>query len=74
MLARTRRRARAAIRSAAPDRRVVALAGGDRRHVYLFRDDRAADCLARIAAHAADPDHPLTAADAALLRDRVEEG
>ena len=53
--------------------RVVALTAGERRHVYLFREDRAADCLARLAAHAADPDHPLTPSDAGLLRERVLE-
>ena len=73
MLTRSRRRAGAAIRSAAAVR-VVALTAGDQRHVYLFREDRAADCLARLAAHAADRDHPLTADDAALLRERVLEG
>ena len=75
MLTRSRRRAAAAVRSAAdnPGVRVVALADDARRHVYVFRDDRAGDCLDRIAAHAADGDHPLTAGDAALLRERVLE-
>ena len=53
--------------------RVVALTSGEQRHVYLFRESRAADCLARIESHAADPEHPLTSADAALLRVRVLE-
>ena len=54
--------------------RVVALTRGEERFVYLFRGDRAADCLARIAAHAADPALTLTADDAALLAERVREG
>ena len=75
MLIRSRRRAAAAVRSAIenPPVRVVALTGGEQRHVYLFREDRAGDCLDRIAAHAADRDHPLTTEDAALLRERVLE-
>ena len=75
MLIRSRRRAAAAVKSATenPPVRVVALTGGEQRHVYLFREDRADACLARIAAHAADREYPLTAADAALLRERVSE-
>ena len=53
--------------------RVVALATGEQRFVYLFREDRAAECLARVAAHAADPEWPLTAADAALLAERIRD-
>lgn len=56
------------------DTRVVALTRGEERFVYLFRSDRAADCLARIAAHAADPTLSLTPDDAILLADRVREG
>ena len=75
MLIRSRRRAAAAVRSAIenPPVRIVALTGGEQRHVYLFREDRADACLARIAAHAADGEHPLTAGDAELLRERVLE-
>lgn len=54
--------------------RVVALTRGEERFVYLFRADRVADCLARLAAHAADPSLSLTADDAALLSERIEEG
>ena len=53
--------------------RVVALTRGEERFVYLFRGDRAADCLARITAHAADPALSLTTDDAALLTERVRE-
>ena len=73
----TTRRAAAAAPGVLPGRgrevRVVALTAGAQRHVYLFREDRADACLASLAAHAADPDHPLTPADAALLRARVLE-
>ncbi|MFH5802938.1 hypothetical protein [Alienimonas sp. DA493] len=54
--------------------RVVALTRGEERFVYLFRADRVADCLARLAAHAADPSLSLTAADVALLAERIREG
>ncbi|QDT18188.1 hypothetical protein [Alienimonas californiensis] len=54
--------------------RVVALTRGEERFVYLFRADRVADCLARLAVHAADPSLSLTAADAALLAERIREG
>ena len=74
MLAAARRRSVAPAASYHGGVRVVALTAGERRHVYLFREDRADDCLARLAAHAADPDHPLTAADAELIRERVTEG
>lgn len=54
--------------------RLVALTRGEERFIYLFREHRAADCLARLAAHAADPSLSLTPADAALLAARVREG
>ena len=53
--------------------RVVALTTGEQRFVYLFREHRAAECLARVAAHAADPELSLTAADAALLSERIRD-
>ena len=53
--------------------RVVALTTGEQRFVYLFREHRAAECLARVAAHAADPELPLTAADAALIAERIRD-
>ncbi|NNJ26879.1 hypothetical protein [Alienimonas chondri] len=55
-------------------KRLVALTRGEERFIYLFRADRAADCLARLAAHAADPSLSLTVDDAALLAERVREG